>query len=168
MKKYRAFVGLGSNMGERQRYLGAATVEMNRIPGTKVVWTSSVYESDPYGTSPQPKFLNAVAELETSLPPVELLTHLKAIEKNLGRTAGERWGPREIDLDILIYEGLVVQQEDVTVPHADLEHRRFVLIPLREIAPDVVHPVSGLTVTEMAASCADGGRVLMTSYHLKL
>ena len=163
---YRVFLGVGSNLGERQEYLNRAAVAISRLPETRVVWFSSVYETEPYGNTDQPKFLNAVAEVETALDPPRLLAALKQIETETGRTGSEHWGPREIDIDILLYDGLVFSDASVTVPHADLERRRFVLVPLREIAPDVVHPVTGLTVEEMAAACT-GGRVVKTSFHIR-
>jgi 2-amino-4-hydroxy-6-hydroxymethyldihydropteridine diphosphokinase len=164
MKRYRVFVGLGSNVGERERHLRAAATELKSVRDTHTVWYSSVYETDPYGNREQPKFLNVVGELETALSPPELLQECQGIEKRLGRILREHWGPREIDIDLLIYDGLVFQDETVQVPHPDLEGRRFVLVPLREIAPDLVHPISGMTVEEMAASCPDRGRVVKTSF----
>jgi 2-amino-4-hydroxy-6-hydroxymethyldihydropteridine diphosphokinase len=166
MKIYSVFIGLGSNLGERHRFLNSAAVEIRRIPCTKVVWYSSVYETDPYGMKDQPKFLNAVGELETELSPPELLKELKRIEQTAGRKERERWGPREIDLDILVYDGLVYTDETVTVPHPELERRKFVLLPLREIAPDLVHPINGMTVEELARHCDDEGRVVKTSYRI--
>lgn len=166
MKTYSVFIGLGSNLGERHRFLNAAAEELRRLPDTKVVWYSSVYETDPYGVKDQPRFLNAVGEIETSLLPPELLKELKRIEQSAGRKERERWGPREIDLDILLYDGLVFSDETVTVPHPELERRKFVLLPLREIAPDRVHPVSGMTVEELARRCRDEGRVVKTSYRI--
>jgi len=166
MKTYSVFIGLGSNVGERHRYLNAAAAELRRLPSTKVVWYSSVYETDPVGVKDQPKFLNAVGELETSLLPPDLLGELKRIEQKTGRIERERWGPREIDLDILIYDGLVYSDESVTVPHPELGRRKFVLLPLREIAPDLVHPVNGMTIEELARECGDEGRVVKTSYRI--
>ncbi len=166
MKTYSAFIGLGSNLGERHRFLNAAAAEVRRLPGTKVIWYSSVYETDPYGVKDQPKFLNAVGEIETELHPKDLLKELKRIEESVGRKARERWGPREIDLDILLYDGFVYSDETVTVPHPEIERRKFVLLPLREIAPDLVHPVSGMTVEELARQCRDEGRVVKTSYRI--
>lgn len=166
MKPYSVFIGLGSNVGERQLFLNAAAQALKSLPDTKVIWYSSVYESDPYGNTDQPKFLNAVGEIETSLDPPQLLDAIKEIEKQVGRTAAERWGPREIDLDILLYDGLVFRDERVTVPHPEFEKRKFVLVPLREIAPDLVHPVSGMTVNELAESCPDHSRVVKTLHHL--
>lgn len=167
MNTYRVFLGLGSNIGERDRHLNRAASEIAKIADTRLVWCSSVYETDPFGKTDQPKFLNAAAELETQLGPPELMRELRRIESALGRTPGERWGPREIDIDILLYDGLVHSDESVTVPHPDLEHRRFALVPLREIAPDLVHPVNGMTVEEMASACADSGRVVKTPYHIR-
>jgi 2-amino-4-hydroxy-6-hydroxymethyldihydropteridine diphosphokinase len=89
-------------------------------------------------------------------------------ERTVGRTPAGRWGPREIDIDILLYDGLVVQEPDLQVPHTGLPERRFVLIPLRDIAEDVVHPVSGLTVTEMASACTDSTRVVRSAYHIRI
>jgi 2-amino-4-hydroxy-6-hydroxymethyldihydropteridine diphosphokinase len=168
MKTYTVFIGLGSNIGERQKYLNDAAAALKSVPDTKFVWASPVYESDPYGKTDQAKFLNAVIEIETALEPAALLPHLKSIEARLGRTNQEHWGPREIDLDILLYDGLVFRDASVEVPHPDLVNRRFVLFPLREIAPDLVHPLNGMTVSELLASCTDKGRVMPTIHHIKV
>jgi len=96
-----------------------------------------------------------------------ILDQVKAIERAMGRTANERWGPREIDIDILLYDGLVHSGDGLEVPHPGLERRKFVLVPLREIAPDLIHPVNGLTVSEMAAACRDDSRVVKTTYHIR-
>ena len=164
MKMYQVFLGLGSNVGEREKFLNRAVGELKRIHDTKVVWASSVYETDPVGKTDQPKFLNAAVEIETPLAPDKLYTEVKAIEQRLGRTANERWGPREIDVDLLLYDGLVYQDERVTVPHPEMEKRKFVLVPLKEIAPDLVHPISGMTMEELVTACKDPGKV-MQSYH---
>jgi 2-amino-4-hydroxy-6-hydroxymethyldihydropteridine diphosphokinase len=166
MTMYRVFVGLGSNLGDRYLQLSRAADLLKKIEQTSVVWFSSVYETDPWGKADQPHFLNAVGELNTPLAPGELYPHLRAIELQLGRTSSERWGPREIDIDLLLYDGLVYADDTVTVPHPQLEHRRFVLVPFREIGKDVIHPVNGMTVEEMAAACRDQGRVVKTNYHL--
>lgn len=165
---YRVFLGLGSNLGARHDYLNHAAVEIARLPGSRLVWCSSVYETDPYGNTDQGKFLNAVAEIETPLPPARLMEELRRIESLVGRTPSGRWGPREIDIDILVYDGLVHSGEGLDVPHPDMERRRFVLVPLREIAPDLVHPVNGMTVSEMAEACRDDSRVVRTAYHIRI
>ena len=168
MKVYNVFLGLGSNLGDRQKFLNQAAVSLAKVKETKLVWTSSVYETEPYGKTDQPKFLNAAAEIETSLDPNSLFAEVKSIEKQMGRSASERWGPREIDIDLLVYDGLVFANDQVKVPHSELEKRRFVLVPLCEIAPDLVHPISGMTVTELVASCTDTTRVVKTSHHIVL
>ena len=164
---HRVFLGLGSNIGERQDFLNRAAAEIARLPGGRLIWCSSVYETEPYGNAAQGKFLNAVAEIETPLGPPLLMEEVKRIEKSVGRTPSARWGPREIDIDILLYDGLVHAGEGVEVPHPDMERRKFVLVPLREIAPDLIHPVSGMTVSEMADACRDDSRVVMTTYHIR-
>jgi len=168
MKQYRVFLGLGSNLGERDQYLNRAANGLKCLKDTRLVWASSVYETEPYGKKEQPGFLNAVIEIETAHPPEELFREVKLLERETGRTLADHWGPREIDIDILIYDGLVFGNEQVTVPHPELEKRKFVLIPLREIAPDLVHPVSGLTVEEMAASCPDRSRVVKSLHRIVL
>ncbi len=166
MTTFRVFVGLGSNIGDRFKYLTEAAAALHAVPDTSVVWFSSVYEADAWGKTDQPRFLNTACELNTTLEPRALLGFLKKIEETLGRSSHDRWGPREIDLDILVYDGLAFEDELVCVPHRDLEHRRFALVPLRDIAPDLVHPVNGLTILDMAAACADQGRVVKTSHHM--
>jgi len=168
VKTYSVFIGLGSNVGDRFKHLVAAAREIKNLPEVKYIWSSSVYDTDPWGQPGQARFLNAVVEVETSLGPRELLQKIKEIEARLGRTTTDRWGPREIDCDILLYEGLVHKDDVVQVPHVDLEQRRFALVPLREIAPELVHPVSGMTMEELAASCSDRGKVLMTSYKINV
>jgi 2-amino-4-hydroxy-6-hydroxymethyldihydropteridine diphosphokinase len=168
VKTYSVFIGIGSNLGDRHGRLVAASREVKVLPDVKYVWASPVYETDAYGKKDQPKFLNAVLEIETPVLPPELLKCLKGIETKLGRTSSERWGPREIDLDILLYDGYVYRDDTVEVPHPDLENRKFALVPLREIAPDLVHPVSGLTVEELVQACGDTGRVQMTSYRINV
>ena len=166
MTTHRVFIGLGSNLGDRAAFLKKAGEHLKNLRESRVVWYSSVYETDPYGKEDQGRFLNAVGEIETTLLPPALLTELKSIEIAVGREQREHWGPREIDLDILLYDGFVYQDDQVTVPHPEMEKRKFVLVPLREIAPDLVHPVSGLTVEELSASCPDHGRVVKTLYRI--
>lgn len=164
MKTYRVFLGLGSNVGEREKFLSRAVARLKKVQSIKLVWASSVYETDAVGKTDQPRFLNAVLEIETALEPRELFAEVKSIEQQVGRTESERWGPREIDIDILLYDGLVFSDDVVTVPHPELERRKFVLVPLKEIAPDLVHPVNGMTMEELVAACKDAGRVVQ-SYH---
>lgn len=166
MKTYTAYLGIGSNLGDRHKYLQHAVRALSQVAGVRVVWTSSVYETDPVGNIEQPKFLNAIVEVETSLAPEALFADVKRIERDVGRSNHERWAPREIDVDILLYDGLVHDSDTLKVPHPELPNRKFVLVPLREIAPDLVHPISGLTVTELGAACRDQSRVVKTAYKL--
>jgi 2-amino-4-hydroxy-6-hydroxymethyldihydropteridine diphosphokinase len=166
MKTYTVFLGLGSNVGDRQKFLNRAVAELKRIADTKLVCGSSIYEADAFGKTDQPKFLNAAIEVETTLTPPALFNEVKNIEQRLGRTSTVKWGPREIDIDLLVYDGLVHHDDLVKVPHEGLEKRKFVLVPLRELAPDLVHPINGMTISELAQACRDNSRVVQTSYKL--
>ncbi|WP_334100937.1 2-amino-4-hydroxy-6-hydroxymethyldihydropteridine diphosphokinase [Thermotoga petrophila] len=125
-----------------------ALEEMNKR-NIKVETVSSIIETEPYGYEDQPRFLNAVCIAQTPLSPHELLNTLLQIERNMGRVRTIRWGPRIIDLDIVFYEDLVLNEEDLIIPHPDAHNRTFVLEPLCEIAPDLIHPVMGKTVREL-------------------
>ena len=134
----RAFVGLGSNLGDREGHLRKA-VEALAAHGLPPVAVSAVYESEPLGP-PQPDYLNAAAEVSTSLSARELLEALKRVEEEVGRTPTERWGPREIDLDLLLFDDETLEEPGLTVPHPELTKRSFVLVPLLEIDPDLELP----------------------------
>jgi 2-amino-4-hydroxy-6-hydroxymethyldihydropteridine diphosphokinase len=133
-----AYVGLGANLGDREGTIRAAVAEM---PG--VVAVSTLRETDPVGITDQPRFLNGVAALETELKPRELLDVLLAVERRLGRERGQRWGPRTIDLDLLLYGDEVIDETGLTIPHPRLHERRFVLEPLADLAPELVVPGHG-------------------------
>lgn len=133
-----AYVGLGSNVGDRLDHLRRAVAALDG-PGISVRRVSSVYETDPVGP-PQPDFLNAVCEVESTLSPRDLLAQLKEIEVALGRSPGERWGPREIDLDLLLYGNEVIEEQDMKVPHPEIDKRNFVAVPLLELAPELDLP----------------------------
>jgi 2-amino-4-hydroxy-6-hydroxymethyldihydropteridine diphosphokinase len=138
----RIFVGLGSNLGDREENLDRALDLLNGY-APRLVFCSSFYETEPVGVTDQPKFLNAVAEVRSdNLSPRELLDRLLEIERELGRdrTTEERWGPRTIDLDLLLYGDEVIDEPGLTVPHPRLAERRFVLEPLHELAPELVLP----------------------------
>lgn len=130
------YIGLGSNVGDRLEHLRRAASLLEATEGIDVVQASSVYETDPVGPS-QPDFLNAVVEVRTTLAARDLLARLKQIEAEVGRQPSERWGPREIDLDLLTYGDEMIESEDLTVPHPRMSQRAFVLVPLAEIASDV-------------------------------
>jgi len=150
----RACVGIGSNLGDRLAAIERAVLALASLPGTRLVARSSVHETEPVGPVPQGPFLNAAVVLATSLAPADLLEALLAIERTMGRdrTAAERWGPRVIDLDLLLYGSLVEHGRRLTLPHPRLHERAFVLEPLAEIAPDTVVPGIGCSVRDLRDS----------------
>ncbi|MGC8904990.1 2-amino-4-hydroxy-6-hydroxymethyldihydropteridine diphosphokinase [Thermus sp.] len=144
----RAYVGLGSNLGDRAGYLLLGLSALSRLPKTRLLRLSPVYETEPIGP-PQPRYLNMVAELETGLPPRVLLSEMLRIEKALGRERKERFGPRTLDLDLLLYGDLVLREEGLELPHPRLHERAFVLVPLADLLPEGRHPLLGLTFAEL-------------------
>ncbi len=148
---HTAYIALGSNMGDRERYLSDAVDALGEIRGCRVEKVSSFIETPPYGVTDQADFLNGCLELRTLLYPRELLDELHRIEAQAGRERIVHWGPRTLDLDIIFYDDLVIQEEDFCVPHVEMQKREFVLAPLAEIAPYKRHPVYGKTVKELLA-----------------
>jgi len=136
----RALIGLGSNVGDRLQFLQRAVKHLGETIGVQVRDVSSVYESEPVGPAAQAWFLNAVVVVDTSLSPVTLLQQTQAIERALGRETTYHWGPRTIDLDILLYGDTQVNTATLTIPHAELCQRAFVMIPLLELVPGLVLP----------------------------
>jgi 2-amino-4-hydroxy-6-hydroxymethyldihydropteridine diphosphokinase len=134
------FIALGSNIGNRANYLRNALREINELKQTRVVKTSSIYETEPVGYTDQEAFLNMVATIQTELPARELLAELLQVEKKLDRTREVHWGPRTIDLDILLYNQENIQSEDLKIPHPRMLDRGFVMIPLYELKPDLQFP----------------------------
>lgn len=133
------YLGLGSNLGEREKNLQAAA---RALPSKmRVLRASSIIETEPWGFKDQPWFLNQVLETETNLAPTELLAYLKTLEKSLGRQANFRYGPRLIDIDILLYGSQIIELDSLTIPHPRLAEREFVLRPLCELAPNLHHPL---------------------------
>lgn len=145
----KVFVGVGSNLGDREFLIRKGIGELRDLPHTVVVRVSSLYDTDPVGEEEQPPFLNAVVCLETGLPPRELLWHLLLIEKRMGRIRAQRWGPRPIDLDLLFYGKEIIDEPDLTVPHPEAHHRAFVLVPLAEIDPEFIHPGLGEPIRKL-------------------
>jgi 2-amino-4-hydroxy-6-hydroxymethyldihydropteridine diphosphokinase len=151
----RAWIGLGSNLGDRLGYIKKALALIGRIRETTVVAVSSLYDTAPVGREDQPRFLNAVAEVSTGLDPGGLLGELRAIEDRCGRIRRDIWGPRTLDLDLLVYEGVQISSDELTVPHPRLAERAFVLVPLAEIAPSVAVPGLGRDVRALLSELGD-------------
>jgi len=136
-----AFIGLGSNLGDPEQQIRQALIALESIPRTQLVVSSSLYFSRPMGPQDQPDYMNAVVKLATELSPIELLDALQAIELEAGRVRkDERWGARTLDLDILLFGDQVINNERLIVPHYGMKEREFVLLPLAEIAPDLILP----------------------------
>lgn len=154
------FLCLGSNLGDRSGHLALARRLLGE-KGVDVVRASSVYETEPVDDADQPWFLNQVIEVRTALDPASLLGTAKAIEAELGRVPGPPKGPRTMDVDILLAGGLVLETPDLAIPHPRLALRKFVLVPLAEIAPEARHPLLGRTIRELAAESPDRSRVVV-------
>lgn len=146
---YHVFLGLGSNVGDREEYIEQSVFLLDKIKGVEVLKRSSNYETQAEGNVEQPPFLNAAVELKTSLPPQKLLKEIHDIENALGREREVEWGPRTIDIDILMYGNLIISEDDLQIPHPLLHERMFVLLPLKEISPRLSHPVLEKTVEEL-------------------
>jgi 2-amino-4-hydroxy-6-hydroxymethyldihydropteridine diphosphokinase len=159
---HRVYVGLGSNLGDRKANIREAEERLAEIPDTRIVKASSLYESEPHGNA-KTWFINSVLEIETELEPEALLKQTLAIEKAMGRkrVSGKRWGSRIIDIDLLLVDNQTVNKKHLKIPHPEMHKRRFVLMPLAELAPHVVHPGLGQSVSAMLATLKDAKRVTL-------
>lgn len=144
----KAYIAFGSNIGDRYSAVEDALLKLEQR-GMKVTNKSKIYETEPYGYTDQPPFINGAIEVETELSCRQVLKTLLAIESELGRVREIRWGPRIIDLDILLYNNEIHDEEDLKVPHPDMQNRDFVLKPLADLCPDYVHPVFNKTIGEL-------------------
>ena len=155
-----AYIGFGSNIGDRLTHIQNAIQNLSKTEGIILRQISSLYKTDPVGYEAQAQFLNGVAAIQTTLPPLSLLHTLKDIETAIGRKHRIRWGPREIDLDILIYGDVCLQTEKLVIPHPEMHLRGFVLVPLAEIAPNLIHPVFQETIQTLCNRLEDDKSVL--------
>ena len=151
MKETVAHLGLGTNLADREANLERALDLLSAQPGMRLLRHSPVYETEPWGVANQPCFLNSVAEVATTLGPERLLDACKEVEHRMGRQPGTRWGPRLIDVDILLFGSEFVRLPHLEIPHSSLHLRAFALIPLAELVPDAVHPGLGKTIGQLAA-----------------
>lgn len=152
-----SYIGLGSNLDNPELQLKIALAALNEIPGVSLVQSSSFYRSKPLGPSDQPDFINAVVLLASDLTAMELLGRLQLIENRQGRDRdGQRWGPRTLDLDILLYGNEIINEAELTVPHPEIRHRNFVLMPLLELDPDIEIPGLG-RAEELLEDIGTGG-----------
>jgi 2-amino-4-hydroxy-6-hydroxymethyldihydropteridine diphosphokinase len=152
---HSVYIALGSNLGDRSGNLEAAVEALS--PSVRVLLRSPIYETPPWGYTDQPDFLNQVIQAETELSPQDLLSDLKKIEEQLGRQPTIQYGPRKIDLDILFYDDLLLESPSLTIPHPQLAERAFVLLPLADLAPDLLHPVLGITIDELLSNVNQEG-----------
>jgi len=158
----RVYLALGSNLGNRRVNIETALKKLAEN-AVKVRRVSSLYRTEPIGYTAQPWFVNCAAEVATDLMPVQLVRRCQAIQREMGRRPGPRNGPRLIDVDILLYENLVMRSPEVTIPHPRMSERRFVLVPLSEIAAEAEHPVTRQTVREMLGSAPPAAVVKLAS-----
>ena len=152
---HKAFIAIGSNLGDRMKNIEIALKKMEDY-GLRIIKKSSIIETEPYGFKEQGKFLNGVILIETDLDPFELLNLLLNIEKEMGRERKIRWGPRNIDLDIIFYDDLIINTDNLKIPHPDAHNRTYVMGPLSEIDPDFVHPVLNKKVKDIYLELIEG------------
>lgn len=155
-----ATISLGSNVGDRLAYLDGALRRLLEDRRNRLRKLSSLYETEPYGVTDQPWFFNRIIQVETPLEARGFFRCLQKIEASFRRVRTRKWGPRTLDLDLLFFDDLVIDEPDLKIPHPGVPHRRFVLEPLCEIAPGLIHPVLGRTVGDLLASLQDSSRVI--------
>jgi 2-amino-4-hydroxy-6-hydroxymethyldihydropteridine diphosphokinase len=154
LKRDIAYLSLGSNIGNRKEMILKAKKELVKLK-ISVDKESPLYVTEPVGKTDQEKFLNQVIRIRTSLEPLKLLIFIKNIESKLGRSSNEKWGPREIDIDILFYNDIIMKSDQLVIPHPEIQNRRFILVPMKDIAPDLVHPVLKKDIKTLLSETAD-------------
>jgi 2-amino-4-hydroxy-6-hydroxymethyldihydropteridine diphosphokinase len=156
---HQVYIGIGSNLGNKRENYREALERIAKLPKTRIIKESSVYESQPHGDSKE-WYINGVIEIETELKPELLLNKFKNIERAMGRKkVRKKWGARIIDIDILLYDSLVMNTKSLKIPHPEMHQRKFVLIPLSELAPQVIHPVLSASISELLVGVKDDKKV---------
>ena len=160
---HQVYIGIGSNIGNKKENFLEALSRVAKLPDTKIVKESSLYESEPIGDAKE-WYVNGAIEIETKLKPDMLLKKFKNIERAMGRKkVKKRWGARIIDLDILLYDAAIIKKKNLRIPHPEMSSRKFVLLPLGEIAPQVIHPELGVTISELLIKVKDNKKIHL--YH---
>jgi len=154
----KAILLLGSNLGDRKAFMQKAISEIEKLAG-QIVKQSSIYETEPWGTESKNGYLNQAICVETDLSPLDLLNSLQKIEIEIGRTRNIRWEDRVIDIDILLYENEIIDTPTLTIPHTEIQNRRFALIPVSEIAGNWIHPVFQVSLQQLLEKCMDKSEV---------
>jgi 2-amino-4-hydroxy-6-hydroxymethyldihydropteridine diphosphokinase len=158
---HQVYIGVGSNVGNKKENFFEALSRLAKLPDTRIIKESSLYDSEPLGDSKE-WYVNGAIEIETKFRPDMLLKKFKNIERAMGRKkVKKRWGARVIDLDILLYDALVLKKKKLRIPHPEMPNRKFVLVPLSEIAPQVVHPELGVTISELLVNVRDSKKVTL-------
>jgi 2-amino-4-hydroxy-6-hydroxymethyldihydropteridine diphosphokinase len=157
----QAGISLGSNLGDRLGIIRQAALLL-KGNSVSIIASSDVFETEPWGVRNQPSFLNACLLIETEASPRDLLLKIQSIESELGRVARFHWGPREIDIDIIFMDGLEVNEDDLVIPHPEMNKRAFVLVPLNQVAPEWIHPILGKSVREMEMQISKKGILRIT------
>ena len=160
--KNTTFLLLGTNLGDRKKNLVMARSSIELRVGA-IRNASSIYQTAAWGKSDQPDFLNLAIEVETELSPKRVLKEILEVETTMGRVRTSKWSERLIDIDILLYEGVVISSDELTIPHPQLPARRFALVPLAEIAPEFIHPLLHITISDLLERCSD--KLEVTAYH---
>jgi 2-amino-4-hydroxy-6-hydroxymethyldihydropteridine diphosphokinase len=156
-----AYIGIGSNLKDKRHNCLRAVEMIEQIPGCKLTGCSDWYLTKPVGVKGQEWYVNGVVSISTKAPPRDLLVRLLSIESDMGRVRTKRWEPRIIDLDILLYGRKIINEEDLRVPHPLMHLRKFVLLPLVQLAPDLIHPSLGVTMTELLGEMQDNGQEVL-------
>ena len=163
--KHSVYLGLGSNVGDRVEFLAAAIRGVADFDATVVDAVSNVYQTEPVGDVVQNEFLNLAVSVQTDLSYQQFHQKMKWLEQEIGRTESERWGPREIDIDLLLFDSVIVNTDDLQIPHREIIQRKFVLQPLSEIAPNKVHPIAHKTIEELHNETTDSHGVTYSEGH---